>query len=361
MISEMILDALARKTNQPTTIAPDVFGDKDTIYLPINITNKDIEKLTRVKAIRNHVSTKIEEISEFDYLRGKVVSKKQTYKIGKLIKDDRKLLSEFQKDPIRNSDDLTIAISKRPIDIIKMSTNRPWSSCMSLSLQALQGKPGAHELTSVDRVLEHVNNGAFIAYLVRKKDIEIVDPLSRVMIKPYRSANGDVTYYVSKVYGIPNSFFRKEVRKYIKKKIPKIEKNSLYFPQVYRDKGDPETISVKNIVIRNKNNARITYYLNGKLHRENGPAVIFVDSDGRRCKEYWQHGKYHREDGPAIVYGRRYKEWLIEGKYHRENGPAIIMGEGEPDELREYWVNGEEVLDEKFQALLDTMKIVKLT
>jgi len=35
--------------------------------------------------------------------------------------------------------------------------------------------------------------------------------------------------------------------------------------------------------------------LNGKLHREDGPARIWADGS----KSWWIHGNQHREDGPA--------------------------------------------------------------
>ena len=66
------------------------------------------------------------------------------------------------------------------------------------------------------------------------------------------------------------------------------------------------------------------WYVNDKLHREDGPAA--VHSNG--TKEWWRNGEYHREDGPAIEYcnadGEIYMRcWFINGKYHRTNGPAI--------------------------------------
>ena len=38
------------------------------------------------------------------------------------------------------------------------------------------------------------------------------------------------------------------------------------------------------------------WYLNGKLHREDGPAVECANGD----KSWFLNGKLHREDGPAI-------------------------------------------------------------
>ena len=41
--------------------------------------------------------------------------------------------------------------------------------------------------------------------------------------------------------------------------------------------------------------------------------------------EFWYlNGKLHREDGPAIVCRDGYKEWCLNGKPHREDGPAVI-------------------------------------
>jgi hypothetical protein len=52
------------------------------------------------------------------------------------------------------------------------------------------------------------------------------------------------------------------------------------------------------------------WYLNGKLHREDGPAV--ERSDG--SKSWYLNGEFHREDGPAIEYSDGNKFWLFNGK-----------------------------------------------
>jgi antitoxin component YwqK of YwqJK toxin-antitoxin module len=54
------------------------------------------------------------------------------------------------------------------------------------------------------------------------------------------------------------------------------------------------------------------YYLNDKLHREDGPAVEYNNGD----KWWFLNGKRHREDGPAIEYtnGGHTKYWYINGK-----------------------------------------------
>ncbi len=58
--------------------------------------------------------------------------------------------------------------------------------------------------------------------------------------------------------------------------------------------------------------------LNGRLHRENGPAA--KASYG----EFWYiHGNLHRENGPAIEYTDGDNHWYYQGKRHREDGPAV--------------------------------------
>ena len=51
------------------------------------------------------------------------------------------------------------------------------------------------------------------------------------------------------------------------------------------------------------------WYLNGKLHRENGPAIEYPDG----TKIWYLNGKLHRENGPAIEYADGDKWWFIDG------------------------------------------------
>jgi hypothetical protein len=46
---------------------------------------------------------------------------------------------------------------------------------------------------------------------------------------------------------------------------------------------------------------------NGDLHREDGPAIEYIDGD-----KYWYiNGQSHREDGPAIEFINSYKSWYL--------------------------------------------------
>lgn len=45
-------------------------------------------------------------------------------------------------------------------------------------------------------------------------------------------------------------------------------------------------------------------------------------------KEWILNGKYHRENGPAVEYASGDKYWLLNNKLHREDGPAIEWNNG---------------------------------
>ena len=69
-----------------------------------------------------------------------------------------------------------------------------------------------------------------------------------------------------------------------------------------------------------KNGSKFWYW-DGKIHRTDGPAVIYDDGD----MEWWVNGKIHRVEGPAI-YDKmlKYQEWWQNDQLHRIDGPAII-------------------------------------
>lgn len=79
------------------------------------------------------------------------------------------------------------------------------------------------------------------------------------------------------------------------------------------------------------------WYKRGKLHRTDGPAV---EDDKLKNYEYWYEGKLHREDGPAVI-TKYEKTWYRHGKIHRDNGPAIIYNSLYSKNCRCRWyVNG---------------------
>ena len=51
------------------------------------------------------------------------------------------------------------------------------------------------------------------------------------------------------------------------------------------------------------------WFLNGKWHRMDGPAI----ENANGFKAWWVNGKRHRTDGPAIEYANGHKQWYLNG------------------------------------------------
>jgi len=80
------------------------------------------------------------------------------------------------------------------------------------------------------------------------------------------------------------------------------------------------------------------WYLNDKLHREDGPACEYASGS----KKWYLNGQLHREDGPAIEWAHGDKEWYLNGQLHREDGPAIEWASG-----TKFWYRNSKKLTEK--------------
>ena len=81
----------------------------------------------------------------------------------------------------------------------------------------------------------------------------------------------------------------------------------------------------------------------GRLHREDGPAVEFADGD----KLWYKNGQLHREDGPAIeeaIGGTR--GWYQSGEYYRRDGPSIERAR----EYKSWYINGKQLTEQEFNS-----------
>ena len=63
------------------------------------------------------------------------------------------------------------------------------------------------------------------------------------------------------------------------------------------------------------------WWLNGKLHREDGPAVERYDGS----KHWYLNGKHHREDGPAVEWENGTNAWYLNGKQYTEEEYVMIQ------------------------------------
>ena len=101
-------------------------------------------------------------------------------------------------------------------------------------------------------------------------------------------------------------------------------------------------MSVITYEVRVSESGKQSWYLNDKLHREDGPAIIRADGSQSWCL----NDKLHREDGPAIISANGTEIWCLNDKLHREDGPAIISANG----TQEWWLNGIKLTEEEFNS-----------
>ena len=120
-------------------------------------------------------------------------AKGKTKKIGKIIQD-KDVAKIFANDPIRSASKSAVGaiavISRHPYDIIGMSFDRGWDSCMNV-------KRGTYR----SFLKNDIKSGTLVMYLVRPDDKNINNPISRLLLKPYKNDNGDVILKPSRTYG----------------------------------------------------------------------------------------------------------------------------------------------------------------
>ena len=87
-----------------------------------------------------------------------------------------------------------------------------------------------------------------------------------------------------------------------------------------------------------------SWYLNGKLHREDGPAVEYAIG----TKSWYLNGKIHCEDGPAVEYANGDKSWYLNGKLHCEDGPAVEYANGD----KRWYLNDKRLTEQGYKRTM---------
>ena len=90
----------------------------------------------------------------------------------------------------------------------------------------------------------------------------------------------------------------------------------------------------------------VRYFLDGMLHREDGPAVELSNGS----KFWYIDNLHHRIDGPASIWYNGDMAWWHYGKRHRLDGPAIIWGASSSIVPGEEWWYNDKQLDCKSQV-----------
>lgn len=144
-----------------------------------------------------------QEMENFDYINGVVdvsvtqqdgTKKIRRQKIGKFLNGVKEyvdchdpketvLLDAFCSDPIRLGRNIQEAVSKKQLmvcisnhiyDIVGMSTDRDWTSCMDIN-----------EGSNAWYIVEDVRYGTMVAYIIDANDKNIRHPFGRILLKPY--------------------------------------------------------------------------------------------------------------------------------------------------------------------------------
>ena len=67
-----------------------------------------------------------------------------------------------------------------------------------------------------------------------------------------------------------------------------------------------------------------------------------IDSNG--TKRWYLNGKQHRTDGPAVEFENGDKYWYLNDKRHRTDGPAVEHSNGN----KQWWINGVFLSEEEY-------------
>ena len=85
------------------------------------------------------------------------------------------------------------------------------------------------------------------------------------------------------------------------------------------------------------------WYLDDKLHREDGPAVEYTDG-----RTWYLNGKLHRVDGPTMEYYNGSKFWFLNDNLHRTDGPAIECADGS----KRWFLNNKEFTESEWRVII---------
>ena len=174
------------------------------IYIPVG--SKPVKPVEPSPAVKEAVESRGYVVD--NYLAGTAIQRdgKRTMRIGKLLSKDKDVLKVFESDPKRKGHkvaqgELVVVISRHPYDVIGMSFDRGWTSCMNL-------KDGSNKKYLKDAV----KAGVLVSYLVRATDTNINNPIARILLIPYHRAAGGTVLVPDGSYGDAPASFRKIVR-----------------------------------------------------------------------------------------------------------------------------------------------------
>lgn len=200
-------------------------GDKDRIIIPFQHTGTHTEPSTHFTNFLEKIKYKIHDWSKGHAVRE---GSNRPISISKILNSNSDLMKMKQSGDITDEDhqkvseelkkhrqahaighqNLEVMISRNPYHIANQSTNTGWRSCLTLGtcpgdedsknpeiidaiksayddakkLKKPKPKPGQYYEKNSGDIL----GGAHVAFLIRKGDHDLLDPLARISLKPYQ-------------------------------------------------------------------------------------------------------------------------------------------------------------------------------
>ncbi len=87
-----------------------------------------------------------------------------------------------------------------------------------------------------------------------------------------------------------------------------------------------------------------TWWIKGKVRREDGQAIE---------DDWYLNHVLHREDYPAVEYINGDKTWYLNDKRHREDGPAVELANGS----KSWWINDKKINCSSNEEFLKLIKL----
>jgi len=173
------------------------------LYFPISVTYKNIIPLE----LTDYLGWNDYTIVDYDEGLIRKHGSDRVIRLGKFLnKNDKRLLKVYndsKKDFIKKTDNIYVVISRHPYDIIGMSTNRGWTTCLDLNDKRYDGKHNHN--------IKNYLKGSLISYMIRKDDRNINNPISRVLID--RMYNSRLN--VGRLYGTYSDDYLMFIREWV--------------------------------------------------------------------------------------------------------------------------------------------------
>ena len=196
---------------------------RDRIYLPYDVTQSE-EFIKLRDKIASFIAREGFTISDFQQGLAKKAGSNNQYKIGKILNSMKKKYPEEAEELLKlyaesksGESDYLIVVSRHPYDVAGASTGRSWARNSCMSLEYRERNPGALQWKTVPHAIEL---GAMVAFLIRKDDKNINDPLARIFIKPYFNESQTAIVYKpdQTIYGKYDKLFLSIVNEWVEEK-----------------------------------------------------------------------------------------------------------------------------------------------